>query len=480
MPPALPPKLEFENHIPEEYKTLVVIPSIFSGKEKVDILVENLEKSFLANKFKNLYFALLSDFRDSPYEETDQDRKDLAYLRRRIRQLNMKHRSSGFDVFYLFHRKRLFNPGEGCWMGWERKRGKLMQLVDWLTDKNRSENKSFSVIDGDISKLHGVRYIITLDEDTSIPADVSLKLIGAMAHPLNFPVLDEDKKIIKRGYGFLQPRIIIKPETENSSPFTKIFVSDSGFDSYSTAISNIYQDVFNRSNFMGKGIFDIRAIKETLVGKFPENALLSHDLLESCFAKAGFLSDTSLVEDFPTSYKSYVSRDNRWVRGDWQLLPWLCPFIPLADGTKMKNPLDMMSLWMILDNLRRSLVIPAFVSLLYLNWFSSSSKDINIYVLVLFFGYLLFEFFSIKKYWVHKLPVLEKIRLSFSFMLQKITLSLTFLIMAPVTAINKILSILRTIKRLITHKKLLEWMTHSEAEQIKNENDIIGYFFFQK
>ena len=480
MPPALPPKLEFENHIPEEYKTLVVVPSIFSGKGKVDILVENLEKRFLTNKFNNLYFALLSDFKDSPYEETDQDSKDLTYLRKKIKQLNMKYKSSGFDVFYLFHRKRLFNPREGCWMGWERKRGKLMQLVEWLSEKNKSENKSFSVVDGDVSRLYGVRYVITLDEDTSIPADVSLKLIGAMAHPLNFPILDEDKKIIKRGYGFLQPRIIIKPETEHNSPFTRIFVTDSGFDSYSTAISDIYQDVFNRSNFMGKGIFDVRAVKETLLGKFPENALLSHDLIESCFAKSGFLSDTSLVEDFPTSYKSYVNRDNRWVRGDWQLLPWLCPMIPLANGTKAKNPLDMMSLWMIIDNLRRSLVVPIFIILLYINWFFSSSEAINIYILVLFFGHLLFEFFSIKRYWVHKLPISEKIRLTLSFMLQKIILTSSFFIMASVTAINKILSIFRTLKRLITHRNLLEWMTHSEAEHVKSENNILGYFLTSK
>ncbi len=480
MPPALPPKLEFLDHVPEEYKTLVVVPSIFSSREKVDVLVSNLEKRFLANKFHNLYFALLSDYADSTEEESADDRNNLSYLKRKIKQLNLKHKTSDFDVFYLFHRKRLFNPSEGVWMGWERKRGKLMELVKWLSDKTGSVETSFSVIEGDLTKLYGVRYIITLDEDTSLPADVSLKLIGAMAHPLNSPVLDESKKIITRGYGFLQPRIIIDPESEYASPFTKIFVSDSGFDSYSTAISDIYQDVFNRSNFMGKGIFDLRAVRETLIGKFPENTLLSHDLIESCFAKSGFLSDTSLVEDFPTTFKSYITRDNRWVRGDWQLLPWLCPNITLANGDRVKNPLDTLSFWMIIDNLRRSLVVPTFLALLCVNWLFSASDKINIYILVLFFGHLLVEFFSTKRYWIHKIPISQKIRLSFVFMLEKVILTLTFFIMASVTAINKVLAILRTLRRLLIRKHLLEWMTHSEAERVRNDNDMMGYLISSK
>ena len=480
LPPALPPKLEFENYIPEEYRTLVVVPSIFSKREKVDVLIETLEKRFLANKFHNLYFALLSDFSDSDVEETEEDKKNLAYLKRKIKQLNLKHRASGFDVFYVFHRKRLFNPSEDVWMGWERKRGKLMELVLWLSDKTRSVETSFSLIEGDLSKLHGIRYVITLDEDTMMPADVSLKLIGAMAHPLNSPVLDADKKIITRGYGFLQPRIIIRPEAENASPFTKIFVSDSGFDSYSTAVSDIYQDVFNRSNFMGKGIFDVWAIRETLVGRFPENALLSHDLIESCFAKSGFLSDTILVEDFPTTFKSYVSRDNRWVRGDWQLLPWLCPTIPNADGSKIKNPLDSLSLWMVFDNLRRSLLIPSFLALWWSNWLFVGSDKITLYAIILFFGHLLLEFFSIKRYWIHKIPVVEKIRLSIRFMVEKTILAATSFTMVSVTAINKILAIMRTAHRLLMRKRLLEWVTHSEAENVKNENDIIGYLVSSK
>ncbi|MBW6442082.1 DUF3131 domain-containing protein, partial [Patescibacteria group bacterium] len=480
LPPSLPPKLEFEKEIPEEYKTLVVVPCMFSNKDKVDILIENLEKRFLSNKFKNIYFALLSDFKDSFEEETQEDMKNLTYIRRRIRQLNIKHKSSGYDVFYLFHRKRLFNEKEGVWMGWERKRGKLMELVKWLSSDKKTVETTFSVIDGSVGKLRDIRYIITLDEDTMIPADVCLKLIGGMAHPLNFPVLDSDKKIIKRGYSFLQPRITVKPETEYASPFTKIFVADSGFDSYSTAVSDIYQDLFNRSNFMGKGIFDVRAVNETLVDNFPENALLSHDLLESCFAKSGFLSDTTLIEDFPTTFHGYVSRDNRWVRGDWQIIPWLLPVIPTMGGDTRKNPLDILSKWMILDNLRRSLVVPIFLLIYVLTWFFSSSNTITLYITLLFFVHLFFEFMSIKRYMVHKMPYIEKLILSKNLVMEKIKQVSTFFVIAAVIAVGKTTAILKTLYRLNVKKHLLEWVTHSDTENVKNENDIVGYFLSSK
>ena len=476
LPPALPPKLEFKNSISEEYKTLVTVPCMFSNREQIDILVENLERRFLANNFRNLYFALLSDYRDSYEEESQEDRKNLAYLKRKIKQLNLKHKSEGFDVFYVFHRKRVFNPSEGVWMGWERKRGKIMELVSWLSDENHSVETTFSTIEGDLSKINGIRYVITLDEDTMLPADVALKLIGAMAHPLNSPVLDPERKIITRGYGFIQPRVIINPESENKSLFTKIFVFNSGFDSYSNAISDIYQDTFNRSNFMGKGIFDVRAIKETLLNRFPENSLLSHDLIESCFARAGFLSDTSLIEDFPTSFRSYISRDNRWVRGDWQLIPWLCRNVPTVSGKKAKNPLDALSIWMIVDNLRRSLVAPAFLVLLYLNWVFSASDSITYFVLIIFFGNILLEIFSVRKYLIHKIPALEKIILFLNFLAKKIRISLASFIMIPAIAVNKTLSIFKTIYRLIVRKHLLEWTSHSTVERMKHNSNPVEYF----
>jgi cyclic beta-1,2-glucan synthetase len=480
LPPALPPKLELKEDIPEEYKTLVVVPCMFSSKEKIDVLVENLEKRFLSNKFRNLYFALLSDYKDSHQRETKEDKQNLTYLRRKIRKLNAKHKSSGFDVFYIFHRKRLFNEKEGVWMGWERKRGKLMEIVKWLSSHDHSAETTYTVMDGSLGRLYGVRYIITLDEDTMMPADVSLKLIGGMAHPLNFPVLDDDKKVIKRGYSFLQPRIIIKPETENVSPFTKIYVADSGFDSYSSAVSDIYQDLFNRSNFMGKGIFDIRAVNETLVGNFPENALLSHDLLESCFAKSGFLSDTSLVEDFPTTFHGYVSRENRWVRGDWQILPWLFPFIPRYGRKTTKNPLDVLSKWMIFDNIRRSLVVPMFMFLYSFSWFVYRSDFLSVYITLLFFAHITLEFFNVQRFFRHKMPHGQKFLLSANFIVSKIIQATTSFVIGFATAIGKMVAIIKTIYRLIVKKHLLEWVTHSDTESIKNENDIVGYFLSSK
>ena len=480
LPPALPPKIDLEDHIPENYKTVVAVPCLFSGKEKIDILVSNLEKRFLSNKYKNLYFALLSDYMDSNEMESDKDRKLLQYLRKKIKQLNLKYRASGFDVFYLFHRKRLFNEKENVWMGWERKRGKLLELVDWLTRQESSVSAFFSVIDGNIDNLRDIKYVITLDEDTMLPADTSLKLIGAMAHPLNFPVLDQDKKIVTRGYGFMQPKIIIEPETENLSPFTKIFVAESGFDSYSVAISDIYQDLFNRSNFMGKGIFDVRAIKESLGGRFPENKLLSHDLVESCFAKAGFLSDTSLVEDFPSNFYSYLSRDNRWVRGGWQLLPWLLPYIFRGDGKKVKNPLDLLSYWMIFDNLRRSLVLPSYLFLLILGWLFTPSKILTSYTILLFFVPLFIDVFSIKRFIVHRMPFLEKLKLSFIFIRRKTVLIVTSFVLMWLFAFNKIRSIVVTLYRLVIDKHLLEWKTHSAVERLEIKNNTFSILLSSK
>ena len=478
--PALPPKIDLVGGIPENCKTLVVVPCLSSSKVKIDSLVSDLEKRFLSNKYNNLYFALLSDYKDSNELESEEDRRLLQYLRKKIKQLNFKHHASGFDVFYLFHRNRLFNEKENVWMGWERKRGKLLELVDWLTRENDAIATTFSVIDGDINKLQNIKYVITLDEDTMLPADTSLKLIGAMAHPLNTPVLDQDKKIVVRGYGFIQPRIIIDPEAENICPFTKMFVTESGYDSYSVAVSDIYQDLFNRSNFMGKGIFDVRVVKESLGGRFPENKLLSHDLIESCFAKAGFLSDTSLMEDFPSAFRSYLSRDNRWVRGDWQLLPWLLPYIFTSDGGKIKNPLDLLSYWMITDNLRRSLVLSSYLFLFILGWLYTPSNLLTSYIMILFFVPLLIDIFSIKKFIVHKIPFVEKLKLSLNFIGGKTTLITISFVLLWLLAFNKIRAVISALYSLVINRHLLEWTTHSDIEQLESKQESIWNLLFSK
>ncbi len=480
LPPALPPKIDLVDRVPEDCKTLIVVPCLLPSNEKIDSLVSDLEKRFLSNKYNNLYFALLSDYKDSNEIESEEDKKPLLYLRRKIRKLNLKHRAAGFDVFYLFHRNRLFNEKENVWMGWERKRGKLLELVDWLTRKKDSIATTFSVIDGNIDKLQNIKYVITLDEDTMLPADISLKLIGAMTHPLNVPVLDHGKKIVVRGYGFIQPKIIIEPEAENLSPFTKIFVAESGYDSYSTAVSDIYQDLFNRSNFMGKGIFDVWAIKESLGERFPENKLLSHDLIESCFAKAGFLSDTSLMEEFPSAFRSYLSRDNRWVRGDWQLLPWLLPHIVTTDGRKIKNPLDLLSYWMIVDNLRRSLVLPAYLLLFVLGWLFIPSALLTFYIAVLFFAPLFIDIFSIKKFIVHKIPFVEKLKLSLIFMIGKTTFIFTSFVLLWSLAFNKVNAVITTLYRLSLNRRLLEWTTHRDVEQLKSKQNSVWDLLISK
>ena len=466
LPTALPPKIELKDFIPENCKTMIVIPSMLSGMEKVDKLVYELEKRFLCNKYKNLFYALLCDYKDSDVEESEGDYQLLAYAREKIRELNEKHMDEGFNVFYFFHRKRQFSQKEGVWMAWERKRGKLLQLVEWLT----KEGNFFSVIDGDLDKLTDIKYVITLDEDTMLPADSALKLIGAMEHPLNRPVVNPDTRIVTRGYGFIQPRVILMPEAEGLSNFTHIFVTESGYDSYSNATSDIYQDLFNRSIFWGKGIFDVQAIKESLGDRFPENRILSHDLIESCFSKAAYLSDTSIIEDYPPTFNSYLMRDSRWIRGDWQLIPWLFPNIMSKGNTFEKNPLDFLSKWLIFTNLRRSMILPLFLFSYMLSWLVIKSDILTAYLSVLFFSQIFIELDDISRPISHKMPLTEKLILIVSSVKKKITLVGAYFVGLSLLALNKTQAILISLYRLLTNKHLLEWTTFDEAQQLVDKN----------
>lgn len=466
--PALPPKLKIEADIPEDKKTIVVIPCFASSVANVEVLVENLEKRFLANKSKNLKFALLSDFKDHTFEIHPEDPVIVSKLIASITKLNKKYKAFDSSVFYLFHRKRLFNKSENLWMGWERKRGKLMELVKYVS--NIDSKTSFTHIIGDKDQLNDIKYAITLDEDTMLPYGTAKKLVGGISHPLNLPIIDEKSKIVTSGYTFIQPRIDFTPISKSTSKFTELFVDTCGFDTYSVAVSDLYQDLFYRSNFLGKGIFNISAVNEVLVDRFPENSLLSHDLLESCFAHAGLLSDTVLLEDFPSSYQSFVMRDHRWTRGDWQLLPWLKSRIPTKNNMSQKNPLDSLSKWMIIDNLRRSLIPPAYLVLFILAGITSQSILVTAYLILLYFTTSLFELLTIRKYFALNFSLSQKLALALNYCSDTIKKAFVSFVLLGELALSKIDAIISTLVSLIKGNKLLQWVTHSDAELLNTKN----------
>ncbi|MDD5712846.1 MAG: hypothetical protein PHY31_08860, partial [Smithellaceae bacterium] len=293
------PRMDFSKGIPPESSTLVVVPTMITGPESIEHLLEALEVRFLANRGENLRFVLLTDFRDAAAESLPEDRPLLLLARRGIEALNEKYRTSGNDIFFLFHRPRRFNPRDRVWMGYERKRGKLSELNAFLRGGPR---ECFSLIVGDTEGLEKVKYIITLDTDTQLPRDAAWQLVGAMAHPLNRPQYDEGRQRISAGYGILQPRVAVSLPGTNRSRYARMWGSDAGIDPYTRVVSDVYQDLFGEGSFIGKGIYEIDAFEQVLKGRFPENRILSHDLIEGCFARAGLLSDVQLYEEYPFSY----------------------------------------------------------------------------------------------------------------------------------------------------------------------------------
>lgn len=359
--PTTLPKLDFSEGIPDLCRTVVAIPCMLTGEEEVASLLRQLEGHYLRNPDPNLLFALLSDFSDSDVEETAADRVLLEQARRGIEDLNRRYPEASF---YLFHRRRLWNPREGVWMGWERKRGKLHEFNRLLQG---AQDTSYAVRVGEHRWLARVRYVITLDADTILPRDSAAALVGAMAHPLNRAEFAENGNRVVDGYTVLQPRTEVRPDVGKRSLFTRVFAGDAGLDLYTLAVSDVYQDLFGEGIYVGKGIYDVSAFERSLQGRVPENALLSHDLFEGIHGRSGLVTDIVLYEDYPTHYLLQVHRTHRWVRGDWQLLPWLLPAVPTAEGWT-PNRLRAIDLWKIGDNLRRSLVAPALLLALVAGW----------------------------------------------------------------------------------------------------------------
>ncbi len=367
--PSVLPKMDYTHGIPDDARTLVVIPTLIATPADVDELVEGLEVRFLANRDNNLYFALLSDFLDATEETQPEDAGLIAQAARAITLLNRKYPGSPGDRFFLLHRPRRWNPGERVWMGHERKRGKLIELNALLRGNGQER---FQAIIGDVTPLQAVRYVITLDTDTLLPRDVARQCVAAMMHPLNRPLFDAAGEQIISGYAVLQPRVGVSLTSVSRSIYARLCGSDAGVDPYTRAVSDVYQDLFQQGSFIGKGIYDVDAFTCSLEGCLPDNQILSHDLIEGCYARSGLLSDVQLYEQYPSRYSADVKRRHRWIRGDWQLLPWISPWARNADGNWVRNRLSVMARWKILDNLRRSLEPLALLLMLAWGWLASS------------------------------------------------------------------------------------------------------------
>lgn len=364
--PALLPRMNFSLGIPPEYRTMVVVPTLLTSDQGTADLIENLEVRFLANRDSNLSFALLTDFADADQEHLPGDDALVAFARNKITELNEKYERQSNDTFFLFHRPRKWNRTEKKWMGYERKRGKLSDLNALILGHGVADH--FSEIVADEAAYRGTKFIITLDTDTQLPRDAAWKMVGTLAHPLNHAVYNPKKKRVTEGYTILQPRVSNSLPGKNSSIYARMHGNEPGTDPYTRATSDVYQDLFKEGSFIGKGIYDIKAFEATLHQCFPDNAILSHDLLEGCYTRSGLITDVQLYEEYPNRYQSDIQRRHRWIRGDWQIGNWILPFVPGAKKKIVKNPLTILARWKIFDNIRRSLVPLALMLLLLFGW----------------------------------------------------------------------------------------------------------------
>jgi len=360
VPPRLLPKLDLAQGVPPELRTLVVVPTMLTRQTDIEGQLEGLEVHYLANSEGHLHFALLTDWADATEEKTPGDEELLAALAGGVARLNSRYGSppDGGERFLLLHRRRLWNGKEGKWIGWERKRGKLHELNRLLRGAG---NTTFVPIGGRPASVpRGVRYVITLDADTRLPMGTARRMVGAMAHPLNRPRFDPRAGRVVAGYAILQPRLAPSlPTGPASTTYQRIISGPGGVDPYAAAVSDVYQDLFGEGSYTGKGIYDVDAFEAALEGKVPENTLLSHDLFESAFARAGLVTDVDLFEEFPTNYEVAARRNHRWVRGDWQLLPWILGFSRNVSGGKQTARIPPHGRWKMVDNLRRSLAAPS-------------------------------------------------------------------------------------------------------------------------
>lgn len=457
------PKLDFSSAIPAECTTLVAVPSLLLNEEQVRELVTNLEIRFLANRDPHLHFALLTDLPDSVTKPHENDSHPLVELAiQLIEALNERYAMPRDGYFLLLHRHRTFNRRQGVWMGWERKRGKLLDLNKLLA----GEYDAFPIKAGKLESLHRVRYILTLDSDSQLPRGAAAQLIGAIAHPLNQAVIDPRSRIVTEGYGILQPRISITVESAARSRLASIYSGQTGFDIYARAVSDAYQDLFGEGIFTGKGIYEVETLHTVLDRRFPRNALLSHDLIEGAYARAGLVTDVELIDDYPSHYSAYSRRKHRWVRGDWQIVQWMFSRVPEESGRRVHNPISDISRWKVFDNLRRSLVDP-FLFLLFVSgwlWLIGGPLYWTIVslILVIFPTLVQLGFGLGRAFAAGRKGGAGEAVAGFGRASLVVLLNFIFLPHQTLLAIDAVVRSL--VRRFITGERLLEWETAAQAE----------------
>lgn len=465
--PSLMPKMDFREGIPDEHRTLVVVPTMLTSVDGVKELIGDLQRRYLVNRDKNIYFGLITDFTDAKTQTTEKDDLLITTAVKGVENLNeMYPNTDGLaPTFYLFHRPREFNKVEGVWMGWERKRGKLTVFNNLLRGGSKDP---FSHIVGDISILPSVKYVITLDTDTLLPSDAARRLIETAAHPLNKPMLNPKSGIVTKGYGLLQPRVSVGLTGAHKSLFAWMNSLDSGLDPYTKEVSDVYQDAFGEGSFIGKGLYHAEIFEKVMCDKFPENRILSHDLIEGCYVRSGLVSDVELIEEYPASYSTDVSRKHRWVRGDWQIASWLFPLVPSQTGY-VRNPLTLLSKWKIFDNLRRSLVPLSMIAVLIFGWLKapfgskvpliSTLAVSSVWLVPMLLGVL--EELIFKPEDVSVQVHLENVRFGVFRRAMEFATLISFL---PHEAFNNVDAFVRVLFRMtITRKNLLEWTTSTSA-----------------
>lgn len=475
--PKLIPKLDMAKGIDKENATMVVIPTIIKTREKVKRLFEQLEVYYLANQSDHLYFTLLGDCEAAEREKKEYDDEIIEQGLLCARQLNEKYPSTTFSRFHFLYRKRRWNEGESAYLGWERKRGLLNQLNEFLLKK---EKHDFIVNTLEREELPYIKYIITLDADTDLILNSAFELIGAMSHILNRPTLDSENNIIS-GHALIQPKVGIDLLSSRKTLFTRIFAGAGGTDLYTNAISDTYQDNFDEGIFTGKGIYDLSTFERVLQGQIPENTVLSHDLLEGSYLRCGLASDILLMDGYPCKYNSFMQRLHRWIRGDWQITRWMFSKIKDDKGNARKNPLNFLSRYKIWDNLRRSLVevssiLTIFVLLIYYFFYQTPIKGPFIIAILSPIFPMILEIINQIIYRKEG----ETYQKTFSPIIQgwkgscyRAIFNLAFW---PDKAYRSVDAIIRTIYRKeVSKKHLLEWTTAEEAEK-NAKTDYYSYY----
>ncbi len=474
MMPALLPRLDFSKGIPAAHRCLVAVPCLLTDADEIDGLVEALELRFLANRDPQLSFALVTDFKDCINAADVGDAALLARATAGVARLNAAWTSDGHAPFLLLHRPRCFNANEGVWMGWERKRGKLEDVNRAL----RGERGRVMAVVGDLDALATVRSVIVLDSDTMLPRDAGQRLVATLAHPLNTPVYDEQRGRVVRGYAILQPRVGVSMASAARTQFGRLFAGEPGIDPYTRAVSDVYQDLFGEGSFIGKGIYDVDMVAHALHGRFPDNRVLSHDLLEGAYARCGLVSDVMLIEEQPSAHRVDLSRRSRWVRGDWQIASWLLSRVPMGDTPREHHALSALSRWKIVDNLRRSLVTPALLLLLVVGWCTTmlSAAVLTITALVVMVLPGLFSTLTALVRRPEQVAFLRYIPDVVRELARQLVRDVLAVAWLPIDAALAVESMVRAAVRVVvTHRLLLEWRTAADATRAARR-DLIGAF----